>query len=62
MHTDFSCRVTCPICFETFLVTGPAASETPASWDYDCEICCRPMIIHFYLDADEVIAEAEADQ
>lgn len=36
--------------------------ETPAQWDYDCEVCCRPMIIYFSLEGDEVYAEAEADQ
>lgn len=36
--------------------------ETPAQWDYDCEVCCRPMIIHFSLEGDDVYAEAEADQ
>ena len=56
------CTVTCPTCFETFSVPGPAPSEVPTQWDYDCEVCCRPMVIHFYLDGDEVYAEAVADQ
>jgi len=51
--------VTCPSCCQSFTVAGPAAEECPAEWDYDCEICCRPMIIAFGLDPDgEVVGEA----
>jgi hypothetical protein len=39
--------VTCPSCFESFEVALPAAEECPCEVDYDCEVCCRPMIIHF---------------
>ena len=39
--------VTCPTCFECFYVALPMADEQPAEIDYDCEICCRPMIIAF---------------
>ena len=56
------CDVTCPTCFETFSIPGPAPSELPTQWDYDCEVCCRPMLIHFYLDGEAVYAEAEMDQ
>jgi len=55
------CDVTCPTCFQVFSVPGPAPSELPTQWDYDCEICCRPMLIHFHLDGDEIFAEASAD-
>lgn len=56
------CTVTCPSCFETFSVPAPAVTEVPTQWDYDCEVCCRPMVIHFYLDGDEVYGEATSDQ
>ncbi|MGJ8640715.1 MAG: CPXCG motif-containing cysteine-rich protein [Opitutaceae bacterium] len=62
MEFEQHCAVTCPSCFEGFSVSGPSPSETPTEWDYDCEICCRPMVIRFYLDGDEVYAEAESDQ
>ncbi|MEJ6571529.1 MAG: CPXCG motif-containing cysteine-rich protein [Akkermansiaceae bacterium] len=39
--------VTCPSCFEAFQVALPAAEECPCEVDYDCEVCCRPMIISF---------------
>ncbi len=44
MHTA---EVVCPSCFESFEVVCPPPEEMPAEVDYDCEICCRPMIIHF---------------
>ena len=37
--------VTCPSCFEEFSVMVPPQSECPATLDYDCEVCCRPMIL-----------------
>ncbi len=39
--------VTCPTCCQSFEVTLPPPDETPAEIDYDCEICCRPMLIVF---------------
>ncbi len=38
-------EVQCPSCFEFFTVAVPPAGECPAELDYDCEVCCRPMII-----------------
>ena len=39
--------VTCPTCFEVFEVALPSPGELPAEVDYDCEVCCRPMVIRF---------------
>jgi hypothetical protein len=39
--------IMCPACGECFEVAGPCLAEIPAEWDYDCEICCRPMVIVF---------------
>jgi len=39
--------VQCPTCFESFEVVMPSLDELPTEVDYDCEICCRPMIIVF---------------
>ena len=44
--TDLS-PVTCPTCFEVFEVAMPHPDELPTEFDYDCEICCRPMVITF---------------
>lgn len=50
--------ITCPSCFQDFEVPVPPVPELPAELDYDCEICCRPMVIVFALDEGEVRAEA----
>jgi hypothetical protein len=50
--------VNCPVCFETFEVAVPCAGELPADLDYDCEICCRPMMILVSSEQGEVRAEA----
>ena len=39
--------VSCPTCGETFEVPEPHPSELPCAVDYDCEVCCRPMVIEF---------------
>ncbi|TAE90365.1 MAG: CPXCG motif-containing cysteine-rich protein [Verrucomicrobia bacterium] len=39
--------VMCPSCGEVFSVMGPSPEECPTEWDYDCEVCCRPMILVF---------------
>ena len=45
-------QITCPACFEVFEVAAPPHTELPCEVDYDCEICCRPMILSFWTDAD----------
>ena len=47
--------VCCPTCGECFTLREPAGEEMPCRLDYDCEICCRPMIIVF--TAEEVYAK-----
>lgn len=57
---NLSTNVTCPTCFEPFETIPPPPSEVPCTVDYDCEICCRPMTIHYWQDdtSGNVIAEA----
>ncbi len=50
--------VTCPTCFEVFEVAPPAPGELPAELDYDCEVCCRPMLIVVAEESGVVRAEA----
>ena len=38
-------EVQCPSCFEVFSVAVPPVVECPADLDYDCEVCCSPMVI-----------------
>lgn len=48
--------VTCPSCFEAFPIPAPAPEELPTELDYDCEVCCRPMMV----DIDESGAYARS--
>jgi len=50
--------VICPTCFEEFTVPLPPVEETPAEVDYDCEVCCRPMMVSYYEEDGEVAASA----
>lgn len=62
LHFTFmeTAPITCPSCFEIFHVAVPSKAEVPCDLDYDCEICCRPMVIQCWFDeaANEVIASA----
>jgi len=49
------CEVVCPSCFESFEVAAPNIGDAvfPVELDYDCAVCCRPMMIVFEaLDRD----------
>lgn len=48
--------VTCPSCFESFEILLPPLDEAPCEVDYDCEICCRPMIVVFEPDGNSGLA------
>ncbi len=56
------CEVVCPTCFEAFEVVGPVIEESdfPVEHDYDCSVCCRPMLIVFErnYEGDKVSASA----
>lgn len=51
-------ELTCPSCFERFEIAAPDRGELPATLDYDCEICCRPMEVAVWSDDGLIIAEA----
>jgi hypothetical protein len=51
--------VTCPSCFEAFEIAAPPPEELPADLDYDCEVCCRPMVIAVW-EAEDGEPAAEA--
>jgi hypothetical protein len=57
---NLQAQVTCPHCFQPFYVPAPLPNELPAQVDYDCEICCRPLIIDIDYDAAEEAPFAEA--
>ena len=53
-----SSEIFCPHCGETFALPAPAPNEIPCEVDYDCEVCCAPMLVKFELEDDEVVAYA----
>ncbi|WOO39987.1 CPXCG motif-containing cysteine-rich protein [Rubellicoccus peritrichatus] len=59
MQAESSCAVTCPFCFQEFSVYAPAPDECPTEWDYDCEVCCRPMLLRFTVDEEAIDAEVK---
>jgi len=51
-------QVTCPSCYEIFEVVEIPMDEVPCEVDYDCEVCCRPMLISYTETDGDVWAEA----
>lgn len=52
--------ITCPTCFEQFEIPIPPEQEMPTEYDYDCEVCCRPMLI-ILNSSDDIHAQGLAD-
>ncbi len=52
-------EVQCPSCCQVFDVALPPLEEQPCEVDYDCEICCRPMLIRFEMDSAEAMSLAD---
>jgi phage FluMu protein Com len=52
-------EITCPTCCEVFEVAVPPPDEMPTEVDYDCEVCCRPMVIVF--TEDDIYTRGLAD-
>jgi hypothetical protein len=46
--------VCCPTCGEWFPVAVPPPDEQPCRVDYDCEVCCRPLVL--CIERGEVVA------
>ncbi len=44
--------VVCPTCFESFEIPPPDVNEAAARLDYDCEVCCRPMVLSVFVDEE----------
>ncbi|MGJ8672674.1 CPXCG motif-containing cysteine-rich protein [Rubritalea sp.] len=40
-------EIQCPSCFEYFDISlsGPTQGGEKVELDYDCEVCCRPMLV-----------------
>lgn len=50
-------RITCPSCLQVFDVAAPPPDEVPCEVDYDCEICCHPLMIHFQEAGGRILGE-----
>lgn len=57
METEFA-TITCPACMQRIDIPAPHWSELPAELDYDCEVCCRPMLVRFSEEMGAIVAEA----
>ena len=53
-------KILCPTCFEVFEIVPPPLSEIPVELDYDCEVCCSPLIIDLFRNGDEMTVESRA--
>jgi len=47
--------VTCPSCHVAFEIPLPDPTETPCEVDYDCEVCCHPMMVSFTADEEATV-------
>jgi hypothetical protein len=57
---DSFVEVTCPHCFQPFEISL-AGLEGADEIDYDCEVCCRPLLVRLSEGAEgEVTAEASS--
>ncbi len=50
----------CPSCYEAIDIPVPPPTEVPCEVDYDCHVCCNPMLVQFSPGGalGEVVAEA----
>jgi len=42
--------VQCPFCFETIFVRVDCLAGAQQSFTYDCEVCCRPIVLDVQVD------------
>ena len=48
-------KTSCPYCGEPIHLLVDC-SEAEQSYIEDCEVCCRPMVIHAFIDDEEVVS------
>ena len=52
--------VQCPTCFEFFEVSEVAPEDYGTQMDYDCEVCCRPLVLS--VDEDGELSALSLDE
>lgn len=55
---DF-CKVVCPHCFQEIEMAIPDPISSSGEFDYDCEVCCRAILISWQRYNEEIYAQAE---
>lgn len=53
LENDFT--FSCPYCDQTLSVRLDVTGGQKQSFVYDCEICCRPVLLRFELEGEEVV-------
>lgn len=51
-------KIQCQFCNQTFTIRIDPSGGAEQHFEYDCEICCRPLIVHVSLGEDGVRAYA----
>ena len=51
-----STAITCPVCFETFEIVVDVSEGREQEFIYDCEICCRPIVVKLRISGDGTVS------
>lgn len=54
-------EVDCPWCGEPITLVLDL-SVTPASCVEDCSVCCQPMVVHYAVDDEGILAALEVER
>ncbi|MGJ8695994.1 MAG: CPXCG motif-containing cysteine-rich protein [Verrucomicrobiaceae bacterium] len=52
--------IQCPTCHEWFSISEVAPEDYGSQMDYDCEVCCRPLIL--LVDEDGEVSAQGVDE
>ena len=55
------CTVTCPHCLQSITIPVPDPLARAGSFDYDCEVCCRSLLVHWERAEDDYAFSAHAE-
>ena len=63
MEASEQTEITCPYCAQGFGVEIDHTGGEQQEWITDCEVCCRPIVVRFHFEDDELVGlEAHAEQ
>jgi hypothetical protein len=52
---------TCPYCWQTNWLTAEVIDNGFQKHLQDCEVCCRPLVVHVYVE-NNAVADIQAEQ